>query len=330
VAGKILPIAGLLPHQHQVGAVRALPEDGLGRSRVELAGRATCGDVADRVEPRLGIDAARGVELGRRDRRSIPLRSIPLRRIPLRSIHRGDRTPGARTPGLGGAERGLAAVRQRRHGDSTNAYAQSMQETAPRRRYTLRRRAERQAETRARIVEAALAEYAAGGPSRATISGIAARAGVERLTVYRHFPDGTGLVEAACGRLLADHPLPDMRAWFAERRPAERLRSSLGELFAFYRAAGAALEGLWVDRGLVDEVPRGLDPLTTPLRQLPAALAEGWPTYGDHGRERLRAVIAHALAPETWRSLTRDAGLPDDAAVEVLVRLATVTARPDA
>jgi len=51
------------------------------------------------------------------------------------------------------------------------------------RKYELKRRAERQEQTRARIVEAAIALHSEVGPTRTTISAIAARAG-------RRAPDG--------------------------------------------------------------------------------------------------------------------------------------------
>jgi hypothetical protein len=119
-----------------------------------------------------------------------------------------------------------------------------------------------------------------------------------------------------------------MTAWFTERDPQARLRRALAELFAFYRSTGPVTGRLLADREEVAEVQSALEPLLAPLAELPAALAEGWPTYGDRGRERLRAVIAHALGHATWRSLAVGAGLDDDEAAELLVRLAAATARP--
>jgi AcrR family transcriptional regulator len=57
------------------------------------------------------------------------------------------------------------------------------------RTYTLRRRAERQAETRLRIVEAAIELHGTVGPALTTLSMVAERAGVQRHTLYAHFPD---------------------------------------------------------------------------------------------------------------------------------------------
>src|SRR3954468_8634505 len=62
--------------------------------------------------------------------------------------------------------------------------------------YTKRRRAELEEETRRRITAATVELHREVGPARTTISAIAERAGVERLTVYRHFPDDRSMFEA--------------------------------------------------------------------------------------------------------------------------------------
>jgi AcrR family transcriptional regulator len=77
------------------------------------------------------------------------------------------------------------------------------------RTYTLKRRAERQAETRRRIVEAAVDLHSSIGPARTTVSMIAERAGVQRHTFYAHFPDERSLFLACSGLTLERDPLPD-------------------------------------------------------------------------------------------------------------------------
>ena len=57
------------------------------------------------------------------------------------------------------------------------------------RSYQLKRRAERQDETRQRIIEATIELHQTVGPAATTVTDIAQRAGVGRVTVYRHFPD---------------------------------------------------------------------------------------------------------------------------------------------
>jgi AcrR family transcriptional regulator len=59
---------------------------------------------------------------------------------------------------------------------------------APQRPYRKRLRAEQEEETRERITKAAVKLHGTIGPARTTISGVAEEAGVQRATVYRHFP----------------------------------------------------------------------------------------------------------------------------------------------
>ena len=104
------------------------------------------------------------------------------------------------------------------------------------RKYELKQRAESLAATRERIVEATVELHDALGPARTTISAIAERAGVQRLTVYRHFPDERSLFEACSGHWAAHNPAPDPSTWTAFDDPEERLGIALAEIYAFYRS----------------------------------------------------------------------------------------------
>src|SRR3712207_9471888 len=97
-----------------------------------------------------------------------------------------------------------------------------------------KRRAERQRETRRRIVEPTAELPRARGPANTTISEIAQRAGVNRLTVYNHFPDITDLLKACSRSWTERHPAPDPTPWAQIRDPQERLRAALTELYGFY------------------------------------------------------------------------------------------------
>ena len=95
------------------------------------------------------------------------------------------------------------------------------------RKYQKKRRAEQESETRGRIVEAVYALHGEIGPARTTIKAIADRAGVERLTVYRHFAD-EGAIFAACdAHFRLEIPPPDPAAWAGIVDPAERLGAAL-------------------------------------------------------------------------------------------------------
>src|SRR5438093_28243 len=103
-----------------------------------------------------------------------------------------------------------------------------------RRPYRLGKRAERQAETRRRIVEAALELHMTVGPRDTTVSAIAERAGVERLTVYRHFPDEKRLFAACTAHYMSLHPPPDPHSWSGIHDPGQRLRRGLSEQYAWF------------------------------------------------------------------------------------------------
>src|SRR5207249_3471925 len=102
------------------------------------------------------------------------------------------------------------------------------------RRYELKRRAERRDETRQRIVDATIELHQTIGASQTTISEIAKRAGVGRVTVYRHFPDEETLFYACSGYYFAQHPFPDIARWRQISDPVERLRTGLRESYAWY------------------------------------------------------------------------------------------------
>jgi len=76
------------------------------------------------------------------------------------------------------------------------------------RRYQLRKRADAMQATRRRITEAAVELHGSVGPARTTLSAVAERAGVQRQTVYRHFPTDDDLFDACSGHFAATHPLP--------------------------------------------------------------------------------------------------------------------------
>src|SRR5688572_3445381 len=107
-------------------------------------------------------------------------------------------------------------------------------ETEKRRRYRKRRRAEQEAETRRRITEAAVKLHGTVGPAKTTVSGIAREAGVQRATVYRHFPDEEAIYEACTSHYRSLHPPPDLERWAGLPDPEERLRVALREVYAFY------------------------------------------------------------------------------------------------
>ena len=189
------------------------------------------------------------------------------------------------------------------------------------RKYELKQRARSQAETRQRIVEATVELHGSVGPARTTISAIAEQAGVQRLTVYRHFPDERSLFRACSGHWAVKHPRPDPSRWAAVEDPERRLRVALREIYAYFRATELMTSNVRRD---LPELP-ALQEVAAPVAQYwesaRSALDRGWKTRGQR-RALVRAVIGHAIEFETWRSLARRQGLDDAEVTEIMIRLA--------
>ena len=184
------------------------------------------------------------------------------------------------------------------------------------RKYELKERARRQSETRQRIIEAAVELHTSAGPARTTISGIAERAGVERHTVYAHFPDDRTLFRACSEHWEAQHPLPDLEALAGDRRSGAPPSPGSRRPLRWYESVEADLAMFLRDASLVPANAEVLDEMTAGFGPLTDALAEGRPR-----RKSVRAAIGHALEFETWRSLVRRQGLSRAQAVDAMTRL---------
>jgi AcrR family transcriptional regulator len=198
--------------------------------------------------------------------------------------------------------------------------------TGERRPYRKRRRAELEAETRLRITEAAVDLHGSVGPARTTISAVADRAGVQRATVYRHFPDEDALFDACSSHWMAQHPLPDAAAWAKIEDPEERLRTALRELYEWYERGEYMLERTTRDLALVPALQPSMEAFRGWLDAAADAILRGRPERGAR-RRRVQAAVGHALSFETWRSLAVNQGLPRPEAVELMEALATAARR---
>jgi AcrR family transcriptional regulator len=184
------------------------------------------------------------------------------------------------------------------------------------RTYRKRRRAESEAQTRLRITESAVHLHGTVGPARTSMSAVAEHAGVQRSTLYRHFPDEAALFEACSSHWAAANPPPDPSAWPAIRDPDERLRAALTELYAYYERTAPMMENLLRDEHVVDVVRERFQAYHWYLGFLADTLMAGRRARGA-ARRRMRAAIGHALAFSTWRSLVREQGLSQAEAVEL-------------
>jgi AcrR family transcriptional regulator len=184
--------------------------------------------------------------------------------------------------------------------------------------YRLKRRADRQNETRERIVEATVELHTTLGPAHTSILAIAERAGVERPTVYRHFPTTEALFTACTSHYRAQHPAPDPELWLAIADAEARLRKGLGELHAYYAEHEAALWVVIRDMEDNPELRRFAEPNVRYRERAVEVLVAAWPA--PHS-PKLRAVLGHATDFFAWRSLRRQ-GLSNEEAIELMIRLA--------
>jgi AcrR family transcriptional regulator len=191
-------------------------------------------------------------------------------------------------------------------------------ETRP---YRQKVRAERQAETRQRIVESAVSLHLERGPAQTSINAIAERAGVNRVTVYRHFPDARTLFEACsvhAGRL---YPPPDLDGWRRIDDPRRRAEVAMTQLYDYFRRNEAGWANILRDAELAPLVKEMAEKRRLAyLRQARDVLLAAWPKRRTR-RPLLRAVIGLAVDFRTWQTLCRRENLDDRTAVALMVRL---------
>ena len=182
------------------------------------------------------------------------------------------------------------------------------------RTYTLKRRAEQQAETRLRLVEAAVDLHGTVGPARTTFSMVAERAGVQRHTLYAHFPDERSLLMACSALALERDPLPDPMPWRSIDDRYERLRVGLTAIYGWFER-GAELAACVLRDAEIHPLVREVSGL-----RMGPTFAAYHETLGAKLNARQRAMLNLALSFYTWRSLVQEGGLTQRAAVAAMLQ----------
>lgn len=182
------------------------------------------------------------------------------------------------------------------------------------RSYTLKKRAEQQAETRQRIVEAAVVLHGTVGPAQTTISMIAERAGVQRHTLYAHFPDERSLFLACSGHVFERDPLPDVEDWRRIAERGERLRTGLTAIYGWYER-NAELTACVLRDAEHHELTREVQmirtgPVMTAYREV----------LGNGLKPRQHAMLELALSFYTWRTLAGDTQVKSSAVAEMMAQ----------
>jgi AcrR family transcriptional regulator len=182
------------------------------------------------------------------------------------------------------------------------------------RKYELKTRAERQEETRLRIVEAAVELHEEIGPARTSISAIAERAGVERLTVYRHFATDGDIYQACSARFNELHPFPDFAAWEAIDDPFARLSLGLTELYRYFADSERMMAAVIRDAPSTPAMHETFAHYQRGFRAMFELLIAGFSVFGIPA-ERVQSPIRLAVDFRTWQIMVREQGMELPAAV---------------
>jgi AcrR family transcriptional regulator len=189
-------------------------------------------------------------------------------------------------------------------------------------KYNLKARAERYQKTRQRIVEAAVDLHRTHGATQTTVTDIAKKAGVERQTVYNHFPDELSLFEACSAHNRALNPPPDPEPWRLIADPEERLRRALSDLYVYYRRNEQMLANVTADAQVNPNTRKVLEPRAKHQERMRDALAAGWDGGVEQRRKRLLyGGLWVALEFQTWHTLARQQGFDDEESIELMVSM---------
>lgn len=179
------------------------------------------------------------------------------------------------------------------------------------RRYSMSVRAEQAAQTRDRILAAALACYRGKRMSATSLQAIARRADVSAGTILNQFGSADALADAVVEQLSSSLRVPDDRGW-PDEAPAQRVQRLVAEMFEFYERSRP-----WFDtfRAELGEAPALRDGEAAYRRTIGELYGRVF--GGALAEDRVRAAIVGLTNPSTFVAL-REAGMSVRDAAELI------------
>lgn len=174
----------------------------------------------------------------------------------------------------------------------------------PKRSYVKKARQEKMEQTRARIVDAVVALHQEVGPSKTTIAAIAERAGVQRLTVYRHFPEESDLIAACSHRYSQLNPPPDPARWPSDGSPTDYAKIALEEIYDYYHCTAPMLTRVYRDAPEDPALMEVMSHFDAYFRQIADDLAARLAPNAEKPLAQLAA--RHLVKFPTWQSLEEE------------------------
>ncbi len=184
------------------------------------------------------------------------------------------------------------------------------------RKYQLGQRAAAKAETRTRIIAAALATYRDRGLAGASNLAIARAADVAPATVRNQFPEPGDLSRAVFEAMLAELEIPTMSIFEGAGDLRDRVERLARELASFYERSEPWWRAYEREPDLISAWSGGVDQYYADIERLMrAALGE---LSAD---DQSLAVVASVIGPPTFFAL-RGRGLTAQEAVQLSLELA--------
>jgi AcrR family transcriptional regulator len=153
------------------------------------------------------------------------------------------------------------------------------------------------------------------GPRATTMSAIADRAGVQRLTVYRHFPDETAAFKACTSHWLDLNPLPDPSAWEAVQDPVLRFQTAVSAFYDYYSNTRRMWAAAFRD---APDVPVLHEPMAEVANYMRNAADDLIKLIGNGNlADKIAPTVRHALQFTTWAELEQQ-GLSNSRKVELV------------